>query len=123
TWSTIRDRPRQVHLPSATIEVRLRVVFTVEGPTHIELIQEAPGSPWEGPIGLHHFGYWAHDVEGESARLEELGMPRVLTIDMGGPGGPWRVAYHRRPGAAGYIELVSSSVREEFQARLAGDLV
>lgn len=121
-WSTIRDRSRPVTTPEGTRDVRLRVVFSVEGPAHLELIEEAPGTPWEGPVGLHHLGYWADDVSAESARLSEQGLPLVLTIDLDEAGGPLRVAYHRSPSGPSYLELVAASVKPEFEARLAGRL-
>lgn len=117
-WSMVRDRSRPVTTADGTTDVRLKVVFSVEGPAHVELIESAPGTPWE-TCGLHHYGYWSDDVRSESDRLVELGMPRVLTIDLEEPGGPWRVAYHLSLAGPGYVELVASSVRPEFEARVA----
>jgi hypothetical protein len=51
-------------------------VYSVQGPTFIELIRARPGTPWARP-GLHHLGYWSDDVVAASAELEVSGMPET----------------------------------------------
>lgn len=122
-WTRVRDRTRTVTTEAGPQEVRLRIVFSIEGPPHVELIERAPQSLWDGPETLHHIGYWAEDVKVESARLAACGLPWAASMDLGEPGGPWRMAYHRSAVGDGYIELLDASVRAEFEARLAGDAI
>ncbi|MGR7001822.1 VOC family protein [Yinghuangia aomiensis] len=51
--------------------------FGAPGPPFIELIEGAPGSPWDASQGARfdHLGYWSRDVARGSRRLAEEGMP------------------------------------------------
>jgi hypothetical protein len=118
-WTSIRDRTRPLTTPEGTEDVRLRVVFSVQGPPHIELIERAPGTLWDGPETMHHIGYWVDDVRAESARLAGCGLSWAASMDLAGPGERWRMAYHRTAVGDGYIELVDASVQHEFADRLA----
>jgi Glyoxalase/Bleomycin resistance protein/Dioxygenase superfamily len=122
-WTRIRDRTRTITTAAGPQDVRLRLVFSVQGPPYVELIERAPGSLWDGPETMHHIGYWADDVRAESDRLAAAGLPWAASMDLDEPGGRWRMAYHRSAVGDGYIELVDATVRPELEARLAGGAV
>jgi lactoylglutathione lyase len=92
----------------ATVEVNLHTSFSLDGPTHIELIEAAPDTIWQlgnGP-SLHHIGLWTDDIPAEAERLMRTGMPAVAsgfgpdnTTDTG------YFSYHANPLGA-KVELV-----------------
>jgi Glyoxalase/Bleomycin resistance protein/Dioxygenase superfamily len=53
-------------------ESELRVVFSLDGPPHIELTRGPAGSPWDASDGprLDHLGYWSDDLEADKRRLD-----------------------------------------------------
>ena len=63
----------------ATFPIDTRVVFSLDLPLSIELIEPSPGTPnvRRGDTAFHHLGYWAADLEAEDERLTGLGMPCV----------------------------------------------
>jgi hypothetical protein len=56
-----------------------RVVFSLDPPLSIELIEPSPGTPnvRRGDSAFHHLGYWAEDLVAEDDKLTGLGMPCV----------------------------------------------
>src|SRR5262245_52762704 len=71
TWCEPQQREQRVWLPDAgETTVPLRFTYSAEGPQHIELLEGAPGSIWDGRAqpGLHHIGVWCDDVAAETRR-------------------------------------------------------
>ena len=115
-WTDVSDRSRTVQTGAGEVEIRFRTVYSVEGPPHVELIEQVPGTPWSGePSGLHHVGHWSDDVRHDSGRLGDAGFPLAARAET--EPGTWRWAYHRHP-AGGYLELVDRSVEAELRARM-----
>ncbi|SCF95792.1 Glyoxalase/Bleomycin resistance protein/Dioxygenase superfamily protein [Streptomyces sp. MnatMP-M17] len=56
-----------------------RVVFSLDLPLSIELIEPSPGTPnvRRGDSAFHHLGYWSDDLVAEEQHLDGLGMPCV----------------------------------------------
>jgi hypothetical protein len=56
-----------------------RVVFSLDQPLSIELIEPTPGTPnvRRGDSAFHHLGYWSDDLVAEERRLDGLSMPCV----------------------------------------------
>lgn len=89
-----------------------RIAFTTGGPPFIELIEGAPGSPWESSDGARfdHIGFWTSDVRQGSRRLEDEGMPLSFS---GCPyGRPF--AYHQMDSVGARIELVDLGRQAAF---------
>jgi hypothetical protein len=86
----------------------IRVVFSVEGPPFIELIEGPAGSPWDSTLGsrLDHIGFWVNDLDAavEAAQREGL-----------------EISADGRPEGVGYVYLASkaSGMRIEY---LSADL-
>lgn len=53
-----------------------RVVFSLDTPLSVELIEPTPGTPnvRRGESAFHHLGYWADDLVDEEHRLSDLGL-------------------------------------------------
>lgn len=94
----------------------MRVVFSLDGPPWIELIQGPPGSPWDskGTSKLDHLGYWTDDLAADRERMAALGM----TIEIDGEevaGLPY--AYFRAPQSGLRVELLHRSMEDGFYER------
>lgn len=57
-----------------------RVVFSIDVPLSIELIEPSPGTPnvRRGDSAFHHLGFWATDLHVEEDRLAGLGYRCVM---------------------------------------------
>ena len=69
TWCEPQEREQNVWLPdSGAAKIPLRFTYSAEGPQHIELLEGAPGSIWDGRAnpGLHHVGVWSDDEIGRA---------------------------------------------------------
>jgi hypothetical protein len=111
-WQTIRDR--------ASGDMRWRVVYSVEGPPFIELVEGQPGTPWhtaEGPR-LHHLGRFTDDLDTGIAAIERAG--GHIETDGREISGRW--AYVRAPRSGALIELIEADEqgRERFFQRVSG---
>jgi Glyoxalase/Bleomycin resistance protein/Dioxygenase superfamily len=96
TWRPIYER--QLHLKDGDgkiYDVVCRVTFSFTTPFALEIWQAVPGTPLATPEGsaVHHIGYWAEDMEAESARLTKLGYPPFMS-EIG-------LYVHRGPGNVG----------------------
>lgn len=119
TWTVVAERVRRVTVDGAQIDVPFRLVYSHQGPPHVELVEEVPGTIWVGaPSALHHVGHWSDDVQADSEKLSENEWPRVAWAASDDPR-RWRWAYHAHP-AGGYLEVVDTSVRTELEERLRG---
>ena len=69
TWAEVREREQQVWTPERGLhEVQLGYTYSCEGPQHVELLEGAEGSVWDGreSPGLHHVGIWSSDVSADA---------------------------------------------------------
>ena len=72
TWASVVEREQPAWTPAdGAFTTPLRFTYSCEGPQHVELVQGAPGSPWDDTDvpGVHHHGVWVDDVAAETARL------------------------------------------------------
>lgn len=108
--------------PTGVLEREARFSYSVEGPHHVELLQQVQPAPYleltDGPQ-IHHLGYYTRDLVGQSARLESMGFMRELS-GVGPDGGPARAAYLRNPLQPGmWVELVDDSVAADIDPWMA----
>lgn len=92
-------------------EVEFTFVYSAEGPVHLELIQQMPGTLWvtEGVADVHHLGYWSDDIAGDGEALEAGGMELAFEHE---PDEGQASGYRYYRSALGYyVELVHSSMR------------
>ncbi len=93
----------------------IRVVYSLQGPPYVELIQGELGGPWDTSKGSHidHIGIWVDDVPTDSGKLLDNGIP--MYFDPMTVAKPPTFAYHRADKSGITIEIVSSSIRERIE--------
>src|SRR5262245_14467394 len=120
-WAAVRTLPVTLRTPEGEISTQVSLTYSVQGPPHLELIAEQPGTIWAGEhSGLHHLGYWsgrfAEDVEAltgagfefEAGAVDEHG---ALT----------RFAYLREPHTGLRVELRDEARRPATEQWLRGE--
>ena len=121
TWCEPQQREQAVWLPGVgESSIPLRFTYSAEGPVHVELLEGAPGSIWDGreQPGIHHVGVWCDDVAGETARLVDLGW----TVRLGqlAPERGYGAFTYVQPPSGLIVELVWSAIRPMFDRWFAG---
>jgi catechol 2,3-dioxygenase-like lactoylglutathione lyase family enzyme len=106
---------------NSIVTVELHTSFSLDGPTHIELIEAKAGSIWEigsGP-GLHHIGLWTDDVPAEAARLARAGLTAVASsVDPDDEASPSYFSYHRNL-AGSLVEIVDIGMQQGMRDWIA----
>lgn len=101
--------------PTGIKEREIVFTYSLEGPHHIELLEQVNPAPYLNLTGgrhIHHLGYYTPDLAGESARLEALGLHQELS-GVDDAGDVYRATFHINPVSPGmWIELVDPSVAE-----------
>jgi hypothetical protein len=81
SWAPVHDiKGQSLERPDGpTYPIDTRVVFSLDLPLSLELIEPSPGTPnvRRGDSAFHHLGYWADDLIAEDKRLTDLSMPCV----------------------------------------------
>ncbi len=111
-WSPVRD--------GRLGEWDYRIVFSVEGPPFLELIEGPPGSPWDASAGsrFDHLGFWADEIEADKQALADRGAR--LDFDATTLGRPF--TYHRLDTVGARVELVDRTAQAGFLATWAPHL-
>jgi hypothetical protein len=96
-----------------------RVVWSRQGPLHVELIQSEAGTVYDPARGthLHHVGFWAEDLTAELRRREADGWTIEVTMH-DERGQPTSFAYMSRPGDI-WIEVIDVANRAGLDAMLS----
>ena len=117
TWGPRHEAQRTVWLEGAIVDVGFHTCFSVQAP-HLEIIEAVPGTIWQQPSGsaLHHLGYWTDDVASCSESLETAGSPPAPRV-VSPPMAPTRAASPTTVTRGYFVEVVSSSIRAEMEAR------
>ena len=120
-WCQPQERQQALWLPDVgTTSVDLRFTYSAGGPQHVELLQGASGSVWDGTErpGLHHVGLWSDDVAGETDGLVAAGWTLVLAGR--DPAEGYGHFTYVQPPSGLLVELVSTHVRPMFERWFAG---
>lgn len=108
--------------PTGVLEREARFSYSVEGPHHIELLQQVQPAPYlelTGGPQIHHLGYYTLDLVADTARLESQGWVAELS-GVAPDGGLARAAYLRNPVQPGmWVELVDDSVAADIDPWMA----
>jgi hypothetical protein len=93
------------------------VVYSMEGPPYIELIQGGADGPWSSAGGprLDHFGYACQDPIADGARLFESGFS--VDFDPTQVGKDPTFTYYRGQHSGARVELLGAGVLEHLRAR------
>ena len=121
TWAQVQEREQGVWLPDrGPTTIPLRFVYSAEGPQHVELLQGAPGSIWDGNDfpGVHHMGIWVDDVGKETQRLVDAGW--TLEFAQLPPEEGFGVYSYARSPSGFLLEPVWSGLRPMFERWWAG---
>lgn len=121
TWCEPQQRQQQVWLPgTGSVEIPLRFTYSAQGPQHVELLEGAPGSVWDGreTPGLHHVGVWSDDVAGETSALLDQGW--TLLLAQQAPESGYGAFTYVQPPSGLIVELVWSAVKPMFDRWFAG---
>jgi lactoylglutathione lyase len=121
TWAEVVERDQPIWTPENGHDVvRLRFTYSCEGPQHVELLQGAPESLWDGrnATGIHHLGFWVHDVAAETERRLAAGW--TLEMAQRSPEeGYGSMTYMRSPSGF-LLEPVTIGARPRFERWWAG---
>ena len=121
TWAGVVEREQPVWTPAGgAATTPLRFTYSCEGPQHVELLQGAPGSLWDGTRapGVHHHGIWVEDVAAETERLVAQGWS--LEMAQKSPADGYGVMTYVRSPAGFLLEPVNAAVRPRFDRWWAG---
>jgi catechol 2,3-dioxygenase-like lactoylglutathione lyase family enzyme len=121
TWCEVQEREQSVWLPAVGLtSITLRFTYSAGTGQHVELLEGAPGSVWDGRDhpGIHHVGLWSDDVRRDTEAAGARG---------------WTVPAAQRPPEEGYgaftyvqppsgliVEYVTTAVRPMFERWFAG---
>lgn len=119
-WTSVEEVQFKVRTPQGSQVVDLRLVYTRQGPSRLELIQAVAGTVWElpaagafGALATHHIGAWCDDIPGTSRELVARGAPLLVTADDGTDEASG-FAYHRTPSGA-MIEIFDRVNKPAFE--------
>ncbi|MFT6291563.1 MAG: catechol 2,3-dioxygenase-like lactoylglutathione lyase family enzyme [Ilumatobacter sp.] len=118
-WAEVRENPAQtLWTPQNGLEeIHLKFVYSAEGPQHIELLEGAPGSFWDGTecTGTHHVGVWVDDVAAQTNALIESGWTLVGSQHEPSPSEGFGAFTYVKPPTGLIVELVNRDVLAHFE--------
>lgn len=116
-WTSVSTRNTVVRTEAGDEAGDLLVTYTIEGPPHIELIEDRARGIWHAR-GLDHLGFWVDDLPAAMARLEAAGHASIAH-GLDDAGRADRFAYHENANGLA-IELVDRRIQDDFAGWLAG---
>jgi len=121
TWCSVQEREQNVWLPDqGVVSIPLKFTYSSQGPQHLELLEGAPGSIWDGreQPGLHHVGLWSDDVAGQTKALVDAGWK--LLMAQAEPAKGYGAFTYVQPPSGLIVELVWSAIQPMFEGWFAG---
>ena len=121
TWCEPQTRQQAVWLPDeGETAIPLRFTYSMQGPQHVELLEGAPSSIWDGrdAPGVHHIGVWSDDVAGETEAL--VGAGWSLRMAQRPPDDGYGGFTYVQPPSGLIVELVTTAIRPMFERWFAG---
>ncbi|WP_419918195.1 VOC family protein [Candidatus Poriferisocius sp.] len=123
-WAGVQHREFMVRQPNGVVQADFRFTYSIAGPPHIEFISATPGTVWDPSTagGIHHLGYWSHDLVADARRLADAGYECLASYDNPDhpDGRPLGFTYHWLPTTGLRVELVDAARRQAFLDWLAG---
>lgn len=121
SWAAARTLPTTLRTPAGEISATVQLTYSVQGPPHLELIQELPGTVWGSEHrGYHHMGYWSARLADDIDSLTRSGF-ELEAAAMDDNGAPARFAYLREPYTGLRIELRDEARRPSMEQWLRGE--
>jgi hypothetical protein len=121
TWCSVQESNQTVWLPDVGMTtIPLRFTYSTEGPLHLELLEGAAGSIWDGRAhpGLHHVGVWSDDIAADTRALLASGWKLLMAQNE--PDKNFGVFTYLQPPSGLIVELVWSAIRPIFENWFAG---
>lgn len=116
TWCSLQETEQKVWLPhDGVVSVPLKFTYSSAGPMHVELLEGAAGSIWDGRVapGAHHIGVWSDDVRGDTQTLIDAGW--TLLMAQAPPDSGFGAFTYVQPPSGLIVELVWSAIAPMFQ--------
>ena len=120
-WCSVQESEQSVWTPAQGVQtVPLKFTYSVEGPNHLELLEGAPGTVWDGREfpGAHHTGVWVDNVAASTEELLAAGWSVVAA--QRAPVDGYGVFTYVQPPSGLIVELVLSAIEPMFQRWFAG---
>jgi len=120
-WCSVQTSVQSIWMPEkGTHEVPLRFTYSRQGPVHLELLEGAPGSLWDGRTrpGLHHVGLWCDDIRSATEAAVADGWEVVMS--QAEPASGYGAFVYVRPPSGLIVELVWSGIEPMFERWFAG---
>lgn len=120
-WCSVQESEQTIWTPDqGTQKIPLRFTYSCQGPIHLELLQGAPGSLWDGreEPGLHHIGLWCDDVR--QATEQAIGRGWTVAMAQAHPDKGYGAFVYLCPPSGLTVELVWSGLRPMFERWFAG---
>ena len=120
-WCIVQEREQPVWLPETGMTaIALRFTYSRGDGQHVELLEGAPGSIWDGreQPGIHHVGLWSDDV----VRDTEAAIARGWTLRAAQrpPDEGCGAFTYVQPPSGLIVEYVTTAVRPMFERWFAG---
>jgi len=120
-WCTPRTSEHSVWIPDGgVVEIPLRFTYSTTGPVHLELLEGAPGSIWDGrdSPGIHHVGVWSDDVRADTEAMIDEGWR--LLMSQTSPADGYGAFTYVQPPSGLVVEFVWSAIAPMFERWFAG---
>ncbi|MES2290715.1 MAG: VOC family protein [Pseudomonadota bacterium] len=96
-------------------QIRLEVVYSADGPQHLEIQTGPYGSVYDPELhSAHHVGFWVDDVAASVARMTAEGWA-VVVSGMAPDQGYGTFAYLRPPREGMLVEVVNRAALPRFE--------
>jgi catechol 2,3-dioxygenase-like lactoylglutathione lyase family enzyme len=121
TWCLPQERDQVVWLPDIGLAtIALRFTYSAGAGQHVELLEGAPGSIWDGreSPGLHHVGLWSDDVRRDTEAMVARGCSVLL--GQRPPEEGYGAFTYVQPPSGLVVEFVTTAVRPMFERWFAG---
>ena len=120
-WAAARTLPVTLRTPAGEISTEVNLTYSVQGPPHLELIAEQPGTVWGSEhSGFHHLGYWSGRFTEDIDALTRAGFEfEAGAVDE--HGALTRFAYLREPHTGLRVELRDEARRPATEQWLRGE--
>jgi hypothetical protein len=119
-WAKARRLPVRLRTPAGEIATQVHLTYSVQGPPHLELIEEQPETIWGRQYrGFHHLGYWSSRFTDDIDAMVRAGFEFEAGA-VNEHGALTRFAYLREPRTGLRIELRDESRRRATEEWLRG---
>ena len=117
-WAVPRVVSGELQTPEGPRFRETRYTYSVDGPHHIELIEQVDSTAWQVAPGgrrVHHLGFYADDFEAGVRALEDRGLATTFR-GLDEHGNPAGLSFHRHEPSGFWFELIDGRARASMAA-------